>query len=96
MESSPSRLTTFRGLILSFLTVVFVAGCSSSSSQGINADDYANEIVGCVGELQGTYPNASNAALWVVCEEKYWSDKQDVLAEICSSNPDFTSCAYQK
>ena len=74
----------------------FATSCTTSSTSNFNVENWSSEIITCIGELEQQYPGSARAAMWVVCEDKYWSDKQALLSDLCASDPNFSSCGYKE
>jgi hypothetical protein len=86
--------TGLRALVI--FTAISAAGCSTSSGAQFDVEQWSNEILTCIGELQVQYPNAERARMWVVCEDEFWSNKQGLLSDLCRNDPEFASCDYRK
>jgi hypothetical protein len=76
--------------------LALATGCATSSTSGFDVDDWSNEILDCIGQLQEQYPNADRTRMWVVCEDEFWSDKQVLLGDLCADDPNFASCDYRR
>jgi hypothetical protein len=81
---------------LSLTALVLAAGCATGSTSEFDIDEWSNQIFDCIGTLESQYPNADRARMWVVCEDEFWSDKQDLLNDLCSNDRNFASCEFQK
>lgn len=81
---------------ITVMAISLAAGCASSSTSEFDVDEWSSQILDCMGTLESQYPNADRARMWVVCEDEFWSDKQNLLNDLCSSDPDFASCNFRK
>jgi hypothetical protein len=85
-----------RKLFSCLIGFVLMTGCATSSTSEFDLDEWSNQILDCIGTLESQYPNADRAGMWVVCEDEFWSDKQDLLRNLCSNDPNFASCEFRK
>lgn len=76
--------------------LIIAPGCTSASTSEFDVDEWSRDILGCMGTLASQYPNADRARMWVVCEDEFWSDKQKLLSDLCSDDPDFASCEFKR
>ena len=85
-------------VVMRYITVVVIslaAGCASGGTSDFNIDGWSTQIFSCLRTLESQNPNADKARMWIVCEDEFWSDKQDLLRDLCSDDPEFASCMYQ-
>ena len=78
------------------VAISLATSCASNSTSGFDVDEWSSQILDCLGTLESQYPNADRARMWVVCEDEFWSDKQKLLSDLCSDDPEFASCEFKR